>query len=327
MEKNTPHPQISVIMPFYNAERFIGESIESILAQTFSDFELIAIDDGSADTSAEIVRSYMARDKRIILLRNEQNLGIARTRNRGIHVARGQFIAFMDADDYSAPERLERQLEFFRQHPEVDICGSFYTAFEGEGSRDSGECCQRPTSPDEIRLSIFFLDPLGMPTVMLRSDTFKRAGHLFQTCAAEDYQLWADLSDRLTMANIPESLVYYRCWEEQISTRRHEQLVASALEVQCGLLERRLGIRLSDNEARIYSHFTLRPEALKPQELAFFRRLLLRIYRACRRRESYPTKWLQRYFLDQYLSYCLRFYPTWRMKIHKQLFKLALRLS
>ena len=125
MQKQTP--LISVIMPLYNAERFVGESIENVLRQTVGDFELIVIDDASTDASAEIARAYAAKNDRIVLMHNELNSGAARTRNRALDAARGKFITFMD------PERFAKQLAFFERHPQTDICGSYYTMFGTRG--------------------------------------------------------------------------------------------------------------------------------------------------------------------------------------------------
>ena len=131
MQKQTP--LISVIMPLYNAERFVGESIENVLRQTVGDFELIVIDDASTDASAEIARAAAAKDNRNVLMHNELNSGAARTRNRALDAARGKFITFMDADDLCSPERFAKQLAFFERHPQTDICGSYYTMFGTRG--------------------------------------------------------------------------------------------------------------------------------------------------------------------------------------------------
>lgn len=143
MQKQTP--LISVIMPLYNAERFVGESIENVLRQTVGDFELIVIDDASTDASAEIARAYAAKDDRIVLMHNELNSGAARTRNRALDAARGKFITFMDADDLCSPERFAKQLAFFERHPQTDICGSYYTMFGTRGG--NGELKSKSCSP------------------------------------------------------------------------------------------------------------------------------------------------------------------------------------
>lgn len=327
MKPASANPLVSVIMPLYNAERFVGESIDSVLAQSIPAFELIVIDDCSTDASVQIVEEFMARDPRITLLRNERNLGAARTRNRGLDAARGQFIAFLDAADICLPERFEKQLSFFEANPRVDICGSFYAIFDNDRGRESARCCELPTSPDEIRYKIFFIDPLGMSTVMLRSEALRRTGIRFRECLSEDYQLWADLSDRLVMANIPECLIHYRRWENQTSSRKLEALIDCAAGVQRDLLDRRLGIRLTDDQARIFARFTYRPETLQRSDLPFFRQLSIRFYRAYRLREPHTPSHLKRFLLGQYLAHFRRFHPSWRTRIEKRLFRLALLIG
>ena len=116
-------PAVSVVMPVYNREKYVAEAIESILEQTFSDFELIIVDDGSEDRSPEIIREYVGRDDRVRSLRQERNMGVSYARNRGINDACGDYIAFMDSDDVSLPTRLEKQLRFLQQHPEIGAVG------------------------------------------------------------------------------------------------------------------------------------------------------------------------------------------------------------
>ena len=116
-------PLVSVVMPVYNGEQYLAEAIESILAQTFADFEFIIVDDGSRDRSADIIRDYQKRDARIHLIQHERNERQASARNRGIRVAHGEYIAAMDSDDISLPERLRKQVEFLRAHPEIGAVG------------------------------------------------------------------------------------------------------------------------------------------------------------------------------------------------------------
>ena len=116
-------PQISVVMPAYNAEKYITEAIDSILFQTFKDFEFIIINDASTDSTKDIIESY--KDPRIKLVNNEQNKGVAKSLNIGISVACGKYIARMDADDIALPERFQKQFDFMEQHPNIDVCGSW----------------------------------------------------------------------------------------------------------------------------------------------------------------------------------------------------------
>ena len=116
-------PVVSVIMPVYNGEKYVAEAIESILTQTFTDFEFIIVDDCSQDGSVEIIRDYAKRDGRIRFLRQERNMGVSLARNRGIEAAAGEYIAFMDSDDISLPTRLEQQCRFLQEHPEIGALG------------------------------------------------------------------------------------------------------------------------------------------------------------------------------------------------------------
>lgn len=323
MQKQTP--LISVIMPLYNAERFVGESIENVLRQTVGDFELIVIDDASTDASAEIARAYAAKDNRIVLMHNELNSGAARTRNRALDAARGKFITFMDADDLCSPERFAKQLAFFERHPQTDICGSYYTMFGTRGGNDELKI-QVPLTHEEIQYQLFFGCPFGMSSVMLRSEPFKRTGIRFRECMAEDYQLWVDLSEHLRMANIPEYLTFYRRWEDQISTRQLDRQTLSAQLTQQEQLARKLGVRLSDDEARIFTRFSLRTGEVKKRELASYRRILTRLYKAGIR-HSHDPKLLKRQLMRRYKMACGLFYPSWRVWIHKRLFLVRLLAS
>ena len=134
-----------------------------------------------------------------------------------------------------------------------------------------------PLTHEEIQYQLFFGCPFGMSSVMLRSEPFKRTGIRFRECMAEDYQLWVDLSEHLRMANIPEYLTFYRRWEDQISTRQLDRQTLSAQLTQQEQLARKLGVRLSDDEARIFTRFSLRTGDVKKRELASYRRILTRL--------------------------------------------------
>ncbi len=130
-ERKDPASKISVVMSVYNGQSYLREAVESILNQTFTDFELILIDDGSTDATGEILDEYATRDARIILSRNQNNIGLTRSLNQGISMSRGKYIARMDADDVSRADRLSRQFEFLEKRPEVGVLGSGYQLMDG----------------------------------------------------------------------------------------------------------------------------------------------------------------------------------------------------
>ncbi len=203
-------PRISVIMPVYNGEKYLRQAMESILNQSFSDFEFIIINDGSTDRTEEIVKSY--NDPRIVYLKNERNLGLSRSYNKGIGACRGQYLARMDADDISAPNRFERQIQFLKKRPYVDIVGSSLTFIDEKG-RKCG-VWRRQLDHTDIKFSSLFSTPMIHPTIMGKTEVFK--SHLYneELYNSEDYELWSRLLFEIgtRFGNIHEPLLFYRTY-------------------------------------------------------------------------------------------------------------------
>lgn len=197
-------PKVTVLMPVYNAEAYLREAMDSILAQTFTNFEFLIIDDGSTDGSAGIVRSYA--DRRIRLVQNERNLRLAATLNRGLGLARGEYVARMDADDISLPERLARQVAFMDAHPTVGISGTWAAAF-GEARFSM----PNPTDSERIRAKLLFDSALVHPVVILRPALLARHGLAYRDLyPIDDYDLWQRAARAFPLANLPETLLRYR---------------------------------------------------------------------------------------------------------------------
>ena len=213
-------PKISVIMPAYNAEKYIKEAIDSILAQTFSDFEFIILDDGSTDGTAEIVRSYS--DKRIRFVQNEHNLGIANTLNRGLDLAQGEYIARMDADDISLPERFEKQVSFMDKHPKTAVCA---TAIQCFGARNEQRIFSESAS--DLNIDLLFGCCFAHPSVMMRASDIGN-GYDPAFDKMEDYELWCRVAKNHDLASLPEILLKYRIHPGQVTQASspiiHEQL-------------------------------------------------------------------------------------------------------
>jgi len=205
-------PRVSIVMAVYNRERFLRESIASLLRQTYSNFELILIDDGSTDDSREIACSF--EDPRIRLIQNGTNLGIPATRNRALQFARGEYLAILDSDDIALPGRLARQVAFLDARPEIAVVGS-WCAWVDEHGRRVGVVKRRPTTPADIRAELLFHCPIQNSSILGRTALFKhyRYRHEFDIC--EDYDLWARMSTDHSLANLPEILVEYRVHTQQ----------------------------------------------------------------------------------------------------------------
>lgn len=206
-------PVISVAMPVYNGESYLAEAIDSILAQTFTNFELIIINDGSTDGSLDILRSYEKCDARIHLISRE-NRNLVATLNEIIDLAQGLWIARMDQDDIALPHRFERQLEWLNQTG-GDICGSGVKFF---GTSDR-RTLQHPQSNEAINMALLFGCSFAHPTVMMKTSLVKRLRYddVWEKC--EDYDLWERAAQAgWKMTNVPEVLLLYRQHEGQIST-------------------------------------------------------------------------------------------------------------
>lgn len=209
----TNMPLISVALPVYNGEKYLEEAIDSILAQTCADFELIIIDDGSTDDSLKILREYEKRDSRIHLISRE-NKNLVATLNQIISLARGKWIARMDQDDIALPHRFARQLEWLEQ-TEADICGSWVQFF---GTADK-RILKHPQSDSAIKTEMFFGCPFAHPSVMMKASLAKLLPYDDAWEKCEDYDLWERAARAgWRMTNVPETLLRYRQHAAQISS-------------------------------------------------------------------------------------------------------------
>ena len=215
-------PLVTVLMPVRNGRQFLGEAAASILAQTFGDFEFLIIDDDSTDGAADDLAKLT--DPRVRLHRNEQNLGITRSLNLGLDLARGTYIARMDADDVAEPHRLAAQVAFLERHPEVGVVGSWRTIIDEHGAIIATG--HAPQSDEEIRWKCLLGNPLAHPTVMIRRAVLEQHGLRYDERfpAAEDYELWARLLAHTRGANIGEPLLRYRLRDGISRTNKAEQL-------------------------------------------------------------------------------------------------------
>jgi glycosyltransferase involved in cell wall biosynthesis len=242
-------PAISVLMPLHNASAFLREAVASVLEQTFDDFELIIVDDGSTDDTAAILRDYT--DPRIRVLNHASNRGIVESLNDGLAAARGAFIARMDGDDICHPERLARQWLFMQQHGSTVMCGTAVKIIGTEAT-----AWVQWFDAEDVRIALLFESPICHPTAMFRSDVLQRAGLRYGTefPHAEDYAMWVALSEYGACANVPEVLFHYRAHSAQISARNSVTQAASIRRLQAAVLAR-LHIVPSQREWRVHDLF------------------------------------------------------------------------
>jgi glycosyltransferase involved in cell wall biosynthesis len=217
------HPVVSIVMPAYNNEMFIKEAIDSILNQTFTNFELIVIDDGSEDNTVNIVKTYT--DARLSLIEMPHNY-IA-SLNKGLDIARGKYLARMDADDIMKPNRLELQTEYMEKNCNIDICGAYANYSEW-----SDALVTVPTNHINIACAMFKANVIINPTAFCRLDSLRNNNIRYKSdyIYAEDYKFWTDcIMNSLKINNLPLSLLNYRCHENQI-TRVHNHELCTVSE-------------------------------------------------------------------------------------------------
>ena len=227
MGKNViKNPLISVVMPVYNGENYLSEAIDSILNQTYADFEFIILNDGSTDKTEDIILSYS--DPRIVYVKNPENLQIVKTLNKGISLAKGKYIARMDADDISLPQRFSKQVGFMEANLDVGVCGAWIKTF---GEIES--IWSMPTEHDEILVTLLFNSCIMHPTAFLRKSVLSKQNEIYdsQFNKAEDYELWTRLILETRFANIPEVLLRYRLLD-QLNNRTDYKLKQKLLANQ-----------------------------------------------------------------------------------------------
>jgi hypothetical protein len=279
-------PVVSVVMVVCNVDRFLAEAIESILGQTFHEFEFIIVDFGSTDKSKEIVSSYAAKDSRIRLY-EIPHCGLGEARNAACFLARGQYIAIMDADDVSLPDRLIREVEFLEEHPEVGVVGGAVDWIDATGvcvtntAVPPGVTLSRPEGNRELQLALLKDCPIWQPSVLMRRDAFVLVGGYRPAFApTEDYDLWLRISEHFEMANLKEVVLKYRIHPYQVSLRKGRQQTLCKLAAQVSASSRRNGKPDPLNSAREITPQGLAAlgvtEARQQNELASGRRQWIR---------------------------------------------------
>jgi len=206
-------PKVSVIMPAYNAEKYIAEAIDSILGQTFGDFEFIILNDCSADRTEEIILSY--DDPRIVYLQNEGNLGVAATLNKGLAAVKGEYIARMDADDISLPERFAKQVKYLDEHNDVAVLGCSIERFSSDRSLDIRSFS---ADVDSMMVDMLFACGVAHPSVMMRTEVIRSLGGYDEEFnGLEDYELWCRVLEKHKITTLPDVLLRYRIHGSQVT--------------------------------------------------------------------------------------------------------------
>lgn len=232
-------PIVSVVMSVFNGGLFLREAIESILDQSFTDFEFIVVDDGSTDSSSAILGSYQNYDARMKVY-HQENAGLSESLNRGCRLAQGKYIARMDADDVASKDRLIWQVDFMEAHPEIGVLGGAVEWIDATGK--SLVTHRRPAEDRQIKAALLQHCAFWHPTVLFRREVFVWAGGYRKVVVdAEDYDLWLRIAERFQLANLEQVVLNYRIHPYQVSLRKRRQQSICCLAARAAATARRNG--------------------------------------------------------------------------------------
>lgn len=257
-------PLISVLMSVYNGEDYLRESIDSILGQTLTDFEFIIVDDGSVDGTSKVLNSVS--DPRVVRINNQKNFGLSASLNKGISIARGRYIARMDADDISLPCRLEKQMVFMEEHLDIAVCGTWVELIGDV----QATVWKHPLEYSGIYSRLLFSNPLVHSSVMIRASAFHANRLLYDDTVrfAQDYDLWSRSIEKFRFANIGQVLLYYRIHNTQTGVKHFVQQRETNKDIYYRMLVRlniqpnsedilfhqRLGMHHYESESEFFHH-------------------------------------------------------------------------
>jgi len=294
-------PLVSVVMPVYNAAEYLEDAVESILRQTFRDFEFIIINDGSTDGSSELLDLIQKKDSRVKVY-HQENSGIVSALNKGCDIAQGKYIFRMDSDDISLPERIACQVSFLEKNPDVGVCGTWIQLF---GSIN-GDIWKTPKDHETIRCRLLFASPLNHPTVAMRrcliSDLNLRYRHGYDH--AEDYDLWERLSHHTRLANLQKVMLLYRTHSNQVSLKHNAKKMESASKIRKRQI---IALVIQPTPRQLQLHESICSSPIQPvkETLDEIEQWLCTLMDANTKKRTYDKKTFQRYLATLWFNICV----------------------
>lgn len=298
-------PKVSVLMPVYNAEKYLKRAIESILSQTFDDWELIIINDGSTDTSRQLIENF--HDDRIFCIDNEKNIGLIKTLNKGIKLCNGRYIARMDADDIALPNRLEKQVLFLDYHPDYIMCGTNAIVIDND-ERPIGKI-RNFANNDLLQINLLFSNPFIHPCIMIKKQILEQNLYDENYKHIEDYDLWCRIARFGKIANLNENLLLYRWHDSNISVLNASVQASTKKEIYRRQLKE-LDIEPTDDE--LYAHaitFNLyhlgKKQELSVDKIDLVKAWFKKLTTKNREKELFPHHHFEAYLWSRWCVLCL----------------------
>ncbi|WP_426327162.1 glycosyltransferase family 2 protein [Pedobacter sp. R-06] len=287
-------PKITVFMAAYNQADFIGKSIDSILTQSFSDFELVVVNDGSTDNTATIVESF--NDNRIRLVHNDGNKGLVYTRNRLLTLAQGEYIAILDADDIAYPDRLKLQHNFLLANPEIALCGGHAAIIDEHNHKTGGKLI---VPVDNVDLFMLFGNPFVNSTTMFKTSVFIELNGYQNYSISEDFDLFIRMAEKYKVTNLNEIFVDYRVHGNNTSTLNLDTRLANERKIIRHLQER---IGLPYNERWLSLHIELFNWTLVKKHLNNYLLLFHELKLANNISKRYNQETVNRFFFNKWME-------------------------
>ena len=314
------NPKISVVMPVYKGDEYLSEAVDSILNQTFSDFEFIIICDNPTNETKDILEKYQQSDSRIHVYYQERQ-GLVKSLNMGLEFARGKYIARMDADDISLPERLQIQYDFLETKPNIGLCGTWIENF----GQKSG-IHQLPITNEDIKSKIFFGYAIAHPSVMIRKEIIDGAGgYNSHFNYIEDYELWTRICDITEVYNIPKILLQRRVHGGNITIGKQEKQFRLMREVHRRLILK-IGINPTEYEQNLHEYI-YKGQLSNLYSLDDAESWLLKIILANKGKRIYPepafSRTVEKYFYQTIMNLNSSLYGKYKKIIFSQIYKEA----
>jgi glycosyltransferase involved in cell wall biosynthesis len=300
MNSATASPRVSVFMPVYNAEHYLNESIDSILNQSYTDYEFVIVNDGSTDRSAEVIKAYT--DPRIRFIENQQNMGLIASLNIGLETCTGEYIVRMDQDDFSLPHRIEKQVRFMDENPEYGLIGCW---FEDFGENIESKVVRYSSDDTHIRIRHLYQTHIAHPTAVLRKSVIDKFNLRFDASFVhgEDYAFWVQMSAYCKLSNYPEMLVRKRDHPRNITNQ-----FASTMQATCAKVKQKqfhqMGLDLNTDDVNLYTRFADSEWNFDSDEMKTLTQLLERIQSANEKSSFIPKDAYGQYLSSKFFHLC-----------------------